>query len=201
MKNACTHTHTHTVHKMQHSAMIQQLIHVGTAVLLRANQFVMHWNCAKLWGNKNGSYVSFRKFVITCLWLQTKHYLYVIYVVARCDIMCFLFCSLRVEDSTLLPTGCLPTIRGHTSTTYWVKGISKLVLQISQRRLECFLFKDQRGVCVCVGGGMCMHVCMCACMLTTQLLLDLALLIQITHNVALGLQSCGIWHHIILEQG
>jgi hypothetical protein len=39
-------------------------------------------------------------------------------------------------------------------------------------------------VCVCV----CVFVCLCA----TQLFLDMALLIQITNNVALGLQSCGI---------
>jgi hypothetical protein len=157
----CTHMHTractHTVHKMQHSGMMQQLIHAGTAVLLRVNQFAVHWNSAKSWRNKDGSFVNFRKFVITCLCLQTKHYLYIIYIVARCDIMYFLFCSLRAEDSTLSPTGCLPTIRGHTSTTYWAKGISKLVLQICQRRLEYFLFKDQRGVCVCVWGGGARH--------------------------------------------
>jgi hypothetical protein len=54
----------------------------------------------------------------------------------------------------------------------------------------------KRCVCVCVRA--CARVCVRV--RTTLLFLDVALLIQITNNVALGLQSCGIWHHTVLEQ-
>jgi len=61
----------------------------------------------------------------------------------------------------------------------------------------------KRCVCVCACVFVCVraHMCMCMCMCASQLLLDMVLLIQITNNVALGLQSCGIWSHIVLEQG